>query len=64
LPLCFLLAAPLLRQSVPDPAPMEQAARNELDKLNVPGASSAIVRGGGMIYSKGVTSRPRFQKWY
>jgi CubicO group peptidase (beta-lactamase class C family) len=33
---------------------VEQAAREEIAKLNVPGASIAIVRGGEVVFAKGV----------
>lgn len=49
LAIAILLAAPLLGQ---DFAPLEQSAREELARLNIPGASIAIVRGDRVIYSK------------
>ena len=49
LAIAILLAAPMLGQ---DFAPLEQSAREELARLNIPGASIAIVRGDRVIYSK------------
>lgn len=49
LAIAILLAAPLLGQ---DFAPLEQSAREELARLNIPGASIAIVRGDRVVYSK------------
>ena len=51
--LAFLISLPLLAQPTPDFGAIEQSARAELARLNVPGASIAIVRGGQVIFSKG-----------
>jgi CubicO group peptidase (beta-lactamase class C family) len=50
----FVLAAlPLAAQSGPDFSAAEQSAREELAKVNIPGALIAIVRGTDVIFSKG-----------
>jgi len=51
--LAFLISLPLLAQPTPDFTAIEQSAREELARLNVPGASIAIVRGGQVIFSEG-----------
>ncbi len=50
--LAFLISLPLLAQPTPDFSSVEQTAREELTRLNVPGASIAIVRGGQVIFQK------------
>ena len=49
--LVLLSAIPLLAQ--PDFGPVEQSARAELAKLNIPGAAVAIVQGERVIFAKG-----------
>ena len=51
--LAFFISLPLLAQPTPDFSALEQSARDELVRLNVPGASIAIVRSGQVIFSKG-----------
>jgi CubicO group peptidase (beta-lactamase class C family) len=51
--LAFLISLPLLAQPTPDFGALEQSARAELARLNVPGASIAIVRDSQVIFSKG-----------
>jgi CubicO group peptidase (beta-lactamase class C family) len=45
-------AAPLCSQTATDFAPVEQAARQELARMNVPSASIAIVRAGEVVFAK------------
>jgi CubicO group peptidase (beta-lactamase class C family) len=52
--LAGLEAYPTFCQTATDFAPVEQAARAEIARLNVPGASIAIVRGGEVVFAKGV----------
>ena len=42
------------RAQKPDFSALEQSASAELARLNIPGASIAIVRGGEVIYSKAI----------
>ncbi|HEY1340909.1 MAG TPA: serine hydrolase domain-containing protein, partial [Bryobacteraceae bacterium] len=48
--LALVLWCPLLAQ---DFGPLRQAAADDLHRLNVPGASIALVRGGRVIFSEG-----------
>ena len=51
--LLFLASLPLLAQPAPDFHAIEQSAREELNRLKVPGASIAIVRGDRVTFEKG-----------
>ena len=42
----LLIALPLLAQAPPDFSAIERSTREELGKINVPGAAVAILRGG------------------
>ena len=53
LAIAYLLSFPLFAQPALDFGPVEQSAREELARLNVPGAAIAIVRGGQVIFAKG-----------
>ncbi|MDR3702143.1 MAG: serine hydrolase [Candidatus Sulfopaludibacter sp.] len=48
------LCLPPLCAQKPDFSTLEQSAAAELARLHIPGASIAIVRGGEVIYSKGI----------
>lgn len=50
----LLFVSSLTAQPAPDFSAVEQSAREELAKLNIPGASIAIVRGDRVVFAKGV----------
>ena len=49
-----ILVLPSFCQTAADLAAVEQTAREEIAKLNVPGASIALVRGEEVVFAKGV----------
>jgi CubicO group peptidase (beta-lactamase class C family) len=51
--IALLLSFPLFSQPAPDFGVLETSAREELARLNIPGASIAVVRGDRVIFAKG-----------